>query len=106
MDEGGDIKFKIISSDISGIQRTKRIGLSKFYDVTSNAVTPEKQDEEKPDDYIDDGESCWHFSVFALLTLYQTSNESSFTACSRFVYSVRRAAGIHKVRRRHLSRSS
>ncbi|XP_014214371.1 rab GTPase-activating protein 1-like isoform X2 [Copidosoma floridanum] len=51
MDEIGDTK--IISSNISSIQKTKTIGQSKFYDVSSTEVTPEKQDEMKPDDYTD-----------------------------------------------------
>lgn len=53
MERGGDIK--IISSDISNVQNTKTIGQSKFYDVTPSVVTPEKQDEMKPDDYLDEG---------------------------------------------------
>lgn len=51
-----DTDLKIIPSNVSNIQKTKTIGQSKFYDVTSScAVTPEKQDEEKPDDYIEEG---------------------------------------------------
>ncbi|OXU24097.1 hypothetical protein TSAR_015712 [Trichomalopsis sarcophagae] len=50
-----DTELKIIPSNVSNIQKTKTIGQSKFYDVTSScAVTPEKQDEEKPDDYIEE----------------------------------------------------
>lgn len=46
MSEGTDIK--LMSNKTLTIQKTKTIGQSKFYDVTS--VTFEKQDEMKPED--------------------------------------------------------
>lgn len=53
MDENTDLK--IITSNISSIQRTKTIGQSKFYDVAPSVVTPEKQDQMKPEDYFEAG---------------------------------------------------
>ncbi|XP_011506211.1 PREDICTED: rab GTPase-activating protein 1-like isoform X2 [Ceratosolen solmsi marchali] len=52
MDEGDNTE--IISRDISNTQETKTIGKSKFYDISSCAITSEKQDNMKPDDYLDE----------------------------------------------------
>ncbi|XP_058799127.1 rab GTPase-activating protein 1-like isoform X2 [Phymastichus coffea] len=49
-----NMELKIVTSDISNIQRTKTIGQSKFYDITPSIVTPEKQDEMKPEDYFEE----------------------------------------------------
>lgn len=45
---------KILTSNTQVCLETKSVGQSKFYDVASSTVTPEKQDIMKPDDYSDD----------------------------------------------------
>lgn len=42
---------------LSGVtkQKTKKVGHSKFYDVSSCIVASEKQDIMKPEDYIEEG---------------------------------------------------
>ena len=49
MDGPGDIKI------IGTTQNPKKVGQSKFYDLTPCVVSTEKQDVMKPDDYGDDG---------------------------------------------------
>lgn len=51
MNEETEIKLNLNKN--VNIQKTKTIGQSKFYDVTS--VAPEKQDEMKPDDAEEEG---------------------------------------------------
>ncbi|XP_051154035.1 rab GTPase-activating protein 1-like [Leptopilina boulardi] len=52
---GGSDHQKVLNSGNTQIShKTKSVGQSKFYDVASSTVTPEKQDIMKPDDYNDD----------------------------------------------------
>ena len=47
--------YKIVSSTQQNQPKSKKVGQSKFYDVTSCVVASEKQDIMKPEDYIDEG---------------------------------------------------
>lgn len=51
MDGTGDIKI------IGSSHNTKKVGQSKFYEVTPCVVATEKQDVMKPDDYGEEGET-------------------------------------------------
>ncbi|KAK9306336.1 hypothetical protein QLX08_003024 [Tetragonisca angustula] len=46
--------YKIVSSTQQNQPKSKKVGQSKFYDVTSCVVASEKQDIMKPEDYIDE----------------------------------------------------
>ncbi|XP_017880898.1 rab GTPase-activating protein 1-like isoform X3 [Ceratina calcarata] len=50
--EGND--YKIVSTVQQNQPKTKKVGQSKFYDVSSCMVASEKQDIMKPEDYIDE----------------------------------------------------
>ena len=47
--------YKIVSSAQQNQPKSKKVGQSKFYDVSSCMVASEKQDIMKPEDYIDEG---------------------------------------------------
>ncbi|XP_003699843.1 GTPase activating protein and centrosome-associated isoform X2 [Megachile rotundata] len=47
-------EYKIVSSVQQNQPKTKKVGQSKFYDVSSCMVTSEKQDIMKPEDFIDE----------------------------------------------------
>lgn len=54
MEGNGGSDQKVLSSNTQISHKTKAVGQSKFYDVASSTVTPEKQDIMKPDDYSED----------------------------------------------------
>lgn len=55
-------EYKIVSSAQQQNQsKSKKLGQSKFYDVSSCMVASEKQDIMKPEDYIDEGTNCYLF---------------------------------------------
>lgn len=63
---GGSDHQKVLNSGNTQIShKTKSVGQSKFYDVASSTVTPEKQDIMKPDDYNDDiiGKTIFQFYI-------------------------------------------
>lgn len=53
--EGGE--FKATGTSQRSQEKTKKVGHSKFYDVSSCGVASEKQDIMKPEDYFEDGEN-------------------------------------------------
>ena len=55
MEGNGVYDSKVLSSNSQISHKTKTVGQSKFYDVVSSAVTPEKQDIMKPDDFNEEG---------------------------------------------------
>lgn len=57
--------YKIVSSVQQNQPRSKKVGQSQFYDVSSCMVASEKQDIMKPEDYIDEGINyyCFHLSA-------------------------------------------
>jgi hypothetical protein len=68
MDEGDNTE--LISRGISNTQKTKTIGKSKFYDISSCAITSEKQDKMKPDDYIEEGKQSYLNIFISLLQVF------------------------------------
>lgn len=48
-------EFKVTSVSQQNQEKTKKVGHSKFYDVSSCVVTSEKQDIMKPEDYLEEG---------------------------------------------------
>lgn len=47
--------YKIVSSVQQNPVKSKKVGHSKFYDVSSCMISSEKQDVMKPEDYTDEG---------------------------------------------------
>lgn len=54
MESNGGGEPKVFSSNSQITRKAKTVGQSKFYDVASSAVTPEKQDIMKPEDLSED----------------------------------------------------
>lgn len=46
---------KVTSASQENQEKTKKVGHSKFYDVSSCVVASEKQDIMKPEDYLEEG---------------------------------------------------
>lgn len=51
--EGSEIK--VTGASQQNQEKMKKVGQSKFYDVSSCVVTSEKQDIMKPEDYLEEG---------------------------------------------------
>ena len=47
--------YKIVSSVQQNQPKSKKVGHSQFYDVSSCMIASEKQDIMKPEDYTDEG---------------------------------------------------
>lgn len=47
--------YKIVSSVQQNEAKSKKVGHSEFYDVSSCMIASEKQDIMKPEDYTDEG---------------------------------------------------
>lgn len=50
-------EFKPTAASQQNQEKMKKVGHSKFYDISTCVVTSEKQDIMKPEDYLEDGES-------------------------------------------------
>lgn len=48
-------EFKVTGASQQNQEKMKKVGHSKFYDVSSCVVTSEKQDIMKPEDYLEEG---------------------------------------------------
>lgn len=48
-------EFRVTGAGQQNQEKTKRVGHSKFYEVTSCVVASEKQDIMKPEDYLEEG---------------------------------------------------
>lgn len=57
-------EYKIVNSGQQNQPKPKKVGHSKFYDVTSCIVTSEKQDIMKPEDFLDQGINYCFFIFF------------------------------------------
>lgn len=53
-------EFRMTSTEQQNQEKTKRVGHSKFYEVTSCVVASEKQDIMKPEDYLEDGKKKFY----------------------------------------------
>lgn len=63
-------EYKIVSSAQQTQPKSKKVGQSKFYDVSSCMVASEKQDIMKPEDYIDEGTNYYFFILIIKNILY------------------------------------
>jgi len=48
-------EFRMTGGGQQNQEKTKRVGHSKFYEVSPCVVAPEKQDIMKPEDYLEEG---------------------------------------------------
>ena len=48
-------EFRVTSTVPQNQEKTKRVGHSKFYEVSSCVIASEKQDIMKPEDYLEEG---------------------------------------------------
>jgi len=48
-------EFKVMNASQQNQEKTKKVGHSKFYDVSSCVISSEKQDIMKPEDYLEEG---------------------------------------------------
>lgn len=62
-------EYKIVSSAQTQ-PKSKKVGQSKFYDVSSCMVASEKQDIMKPEDYIDEGTNYYFYMLSIKNILY------------------------------------
>lgn len=63
-------EYKIVSSAQQTQPKSKKVGQSKFYDVSSCMIASEKQDIMKPEDYIDEGMNYYFFILIIKNILY------------------------------------
>lgn len=50
-------EFRMTGGGQQNQEKTKRVGHSKFYEVSPCVVAPEKQDIMKPEDYLEEGKN-------------------------------------------------
>lgn len=54
-------EFRMTSTVQQNQEKTKRVGHSKFYEVSPCVVASEKQDIMKPEDYLEEGKKVYMY---------------------------------------------